>query len=141
MAYEIVRQSETITDVTEETTIERKWTVGPNSKLAMFQLCYVVDGLVYETETFSTSAKAEIFVDVTLSCTKHILGLPDLNMVLVNIRPEHDNIGEWSEIRGVIIQSSDRNEETAFKQFVTQLGRTIPDRHNIGEWVVHHHAV
>lgn len=133
-AYELVKTSETNQAIEETFEEEREYTIGGGSVGTLYQLCYLTQGVVVETDTFVTDPRSDIFVKLKFSCHRHILGLEDILNIFSHTFPGSSNVREWTHIRDSIVQNTALPALSQFKLFVTTLGGITPESSNTIEW-------
>ncbi len=134
VASELVSTSESATTIDDESDVIQDYHVAPHSKLALYRLCYIMDGVTVTTDTVSTTTNVPVFVQLHFTVTTHILGLGQTLNQFAHTFPGSSNVSEWANIRNEIVGASDTSEEVQFKQFVQVLAVTHPTRDNIAEW-------
>lgn len=134
LAYELVKTSETATSTDTEVKTERNYTVGANSKLNLYRLCYECEGSSIATDIVATQPQNDVRVDLKFVCQKRILGLGDILNLFSHTTPGSSNKVEWENIRNDIVKNSDKDALTQFKAFVANLKTITPGSDNKVEW-------
>jgi hypothetical protein len=133
-AYELQKTSETYTEIDETVEQTRKFTIGPNGKLKLYQLCYATDGVDLETTTVATEPQPDAIVKLKFAYVNRILGLEDILKQFAETFPERSNTEEWRSLRDRIVQSSALSGLTEFHSFVEALSEFVPKSSNVREW-------
>jgi hypothetical protein len=133
-AYELQTTSEKAVTIEAEREDSRTYTIGPRSKVKIYQLWYNTDGVQVATDIFATDPKPDTIVKLRFSCIKHILGFDETAELFSRIFPGSDNRDEWMKIRETIVTNLSAPQDEQFKYFVECLGSISPGHDNIEEW-------
>jgi hypothetical protein len=134
-AYELVKTSQTYTDIEEEEEDTREFSTDQNGNLTIYQLCYSTDAVDLETNIFASQPRPDAIVKLKFSLVRQIVGLEDILYLFSHTFPERSNTVEWEKLRSSIVKSSSLGGLTQFHAFVEALNDFVPQRSNVREWV------
>lgn len=133
IATDLVNQQQKNSNITESSTLDREYKIGPGDQLSVYQLCYEMDGVLVKSDIFSSSLKPDLHVNLKFGGEQRILGLPELLDQLSTTSPVIHNIGEWQAIRDKIQTYNEKDSKLAFANVIDAFLATNPHR-NILEW-------
>jgi hypothetical protein len=115
-------------------TRNRKYTIGPYSKLNLYRLVYKTKGMTIKTDIFSNTAPPDVKVTIRYTTKEDILGFNELSSRLSNTYPGRDNKVEWATIRNSIISNSHKENIDQFLNLLKTMRNISPGNHNKVEW-------